>query len=231
MMKKTCGCIIPFFNEGTKPIYVVECILKINNISKIIIVDDGSTDKSTYEILRVKFPQTTTIRLEKNSGKANAVKEGLKHVKSEYVFLFDGDHTNIKSDEIENAIQKINNNSKIDMIILRKLKDDTVVVSRYFRHDTIFSGERILRKNDLEEIYKSNFSDYQIEVAINTYMMKNKKIVYWMPSSINSNNKWKKWGWVEGSKKAFNMFKGFVQYAGWRNFIWQTLFFCRTMAP
>lgn len=226
-MKVPCDCIIPFFNEGIKPLYVVESVLKIKQISKIIIVDDGSSDKSTYKKLRAKFPQIIAVRLEKNSGKANAVREGLKRSTAEYIFLMDGDHTNIKTDEMENAILKITHHFEIDMIILRKIKDETVMVSRYFRHDIIFSGERILKINDLKEIYKRNFSGYQIEVAINSYMMKNKKRVYWMPSSVNSHNKWQKWGWIEGTKRALNMFKGFIEYAGWRNFIWQTLFFCR----
>lgn len=226
-MNPSCDCIIPFYNEGPKPLYVVESLLNVKSISKIIIVDDGSEDKSTYEKLQTNFPQIIVIRLKKNTGKANAIKEGLKYSKSEYIFLFDGDHTFIKTNEIDNAILKITNNPKIDMIILRKLKDDTVIISRYFRHDTIFSGERILRLSNLKEIYKKSFSDYQIEIAINTYMVKNKKKVYWMPSSVNSDNKWKKWGWTEGTKRALNMFTGFISYAGWQNFILQTLFFCQ----
>lgn len=43
-----CDCIIPFYNEGLKPVHVVESIIKIENLSKIIVVDDGSDSRSTY---------------------------------------------------------------------------------------------------------------------------------------------------------------------------------------
>jgi len=230
-MKNKFDCIVPYYNEGLKPLDIVNALTKVKSISKIIAVDDGSDNNLTYLKLKAKFPQVISIRLKTNNGKANAVKEGLKYVKAEYVFLVDGDHTNINLNEMENAIERITNNPEIDMIILRKMEEETIIVSRYFRHDVIFSGERILRKSDLEEIYKNNFSDYQIEMVINTYMMRNKKSVYWMPSSVHSKNKWVKWGWFEGTKRALNMFKGFIKYAGWRNFIWQTLFFCRNKAP
>lgn len=221
------SCIIPFYNEELRSVKTVESIVKVKGISKIIVVDDGSSNDRAYREIKSRFPKVISIRLKTNSGKTNAIKEGLKHVNAEYVFLFDGDHTNIKTNEIENAIQKITSNSQIDMIILRKIKDETVKVSRFIRHDTIFSGERILRRRDLEKIYQNNISDYQIEMAINTYMMRNKKKVYWVLSSVNSFNKWEKWGWLEGTKRGREMFKGFVSYAGWKNFIWQTLFFCR----
>lgn len=230
-MKSKCDCILPFYNEGLKPIDVVEALLKVKSISKIIAIDDGSDDDSTYLKIKTKFPQVTSIRLKTNAGKSNAVKESLKQVKAEYIFLIDGDLTNIKLNEIEDAIQKIINNDSTDMIILRRIEDKTVIVSRYIRHDVIFSGQRILRKSDLKNIFINKISDYQVEMAINTYMMKNKKIVYWMQSSVHNSTKWTKWGWIKGTKRSFNMFKGFVNYAGWRNFIWQTLFFCRNEAP
>jgi len=204
--------------------------MKVKGISKTIVVDDGSSDENIYSEIKSRFPEVIAIRLKTNNGKASAIREALKHVITDYVFLIDGDHINIKINEIGNAIRKIINNSEIDMIILRKIEDETVKVSRFLRHDTIFSGERILRTNDLRRVYENKFSDYQIEMAINTYMMRSKKNVYWMPSSVNSFNKWEKWGWLEGTKRSLKMFKGFVSYAGWKNFIWQTFFFCRKEA-
>lgn len=230
-MKDSCDCIVPFYNEELRPVKVVESIIKIKSISKIIVIDDGSPDTKAYSEIKRRFPQIVLIRLNTNSGKANAIKEGLKHVNSDYVFLIDGDHITIKIDEIENAIHKSINNPEIDMIILRKVEDETVKVSRFIRHEIIFSGERILRTSDLKNVYQNTFSDYQIEMAINTYMMRNRKNVYWMPSSVHAFNKWEKWGYYEGTKRSLRMFNGFVSYAGWKNFIWQTLFFCRDKAP
>lgn len=231
MKNMSCDCIIPFYNEGLKPINVVEAALKVKSLSKVIVVDDGSIDNTPYLQLKSKFPQITSIRLENNSGKANAIKEGIKYASAQYVLLLDGDLTNIKTNELNNAIEKITSNSEISMIILRRIKDKTVVVSRWIRHDIIFSGQRILRRRDLEKIFEKSVIGYQLEIAINTYMIRNNKIVYWMPSSIHNLFKFDKRGFINGWKIGLKMFIGFITYAGWHNFLAQTLFFCRNKAP
>ncbi len=230
-MKSNCDCIIPFYNEDIRPLGVVEALLKLKHLSKIITVDDGSKDRNTYTTLKKKFSSITSIRLDKNSGKAKAVEEGLKYVTAKYLLLMDGDLTNIKTDELENAISKITNNPEIDMIILRRVEDKTVVVSRLIRHDIIFSGQRILRTDDLKKVFQSKLYGYQLEVAINTYMTKNHKTVFWMPFSIHNLYKFDKRGFIEGWRVGSKMFAGFVNYAGWRNFLNQTVFFCRKEAP
>lgn len=229
-MKISCNCIIPFYNEGSRVLEVARAVSEIKGISKIILVDDGSKSDAIYLALKKQFPKISIIRLEENKGKSEAIKEGLKYVDSDLVLLLDGDLLNIKANEFENAIQQISNNKQIDMIILRRMTDKTVIFSRWLRHDIIYSGQRILRTHDLKEIYKNKIVGYQIEVAINTYMMRNRKLVYWMPSTIQNLPKQMKWGWSKGSKNSLNMFRDFVIYAGLRNFVWQTVFFCHRRA-
>ncbi len=115
------------------------------------------------------------------------------------------------------------------MIILRRIDD--ITSNAWARQDIITSGQRILKTSDLINIFQGSFSNYQLEVVTNAYMIKHNKIVYWMPFSIHNSTKWVKWGWAEGTKRSLNMFKGFIKYAGWRNFIWQTIFFCKNKAP
>jgi len=227
-MKTTCDCIIPFYNEGLKPLEVVDNLIKVKSISKIIAIDDGSDNNSTYLKLKTKFPQITIVRLKTNKGKAEAVKKAIKYVKSEYVFLVDGDLTNVITNEIEEIVQKMIDNPKIDMIILKLVTD--IMKSDPFRLYTILSGQRILRKSDLDKIYENNFSGFQIEVAINNYMIKNNKKVFWMPSSIHNLSKYRKWGKLEGSKRVITLFKEITDYVGWSSFIQQILFFCKREA-
>jgi len=53
-----CDCIIPFFNEKEKPLYTIMSLLSKPIFEKIVVVDDGSKDNSTYKKIRAKFPQT-----------------------------------------------------------------------------------------------------------------------------------------------------------------------------
>ncbi len=83
--------IIPVFNEEktiTEIIKRVEAV-KLGNVSKeIIVVDDGSTDKTVSLIpkKKIKF-----IQHEKNMGKGAAVKSGINVATGEYTIIQDAD--------------------------------------------------------------------------------------------------------------------------------------------
>jgi glycosyltransferase involved in cell wall biosynthesis len=228
-MKALCDCIIPFFNEKQQPANVVSSILNVKGLKNIIVVDDGSSDRSAFLKIKSKFPTVKLIRLEKNSGKANAVFQGFQHVKSDYTFLIDGDLFNIIPLELERAIQKISDNTNIDMIILPLVAD--ILGVDLFRWYNILSGQRILKTNDLIKVYLQNKpTGFQLEAAINYYMIKNHKKVFWLPSSIHNTSKYRKWGRKEGIIRVFTLIKEFANYTGWWNLIYQTLFFCRREA-
>ena len=75
------GIVIPCFNEELNFLYdsYIEFLQKNNNVF-ICFVNDGSVDNtlSILESLIRKFPQNTTlINLEKNGGKAEAVRHGI----------------------------------------------------------------------------------------------------------------------------------------------------------
>ena len=143
-MKSKCDCIIPFYNEGNRIIHVIDSILKITNLFKIIIVDDGSTEAITYQKLKKKFSnKIILLKLNINQGKADAIKKGLEFVQSNYCLLLDGDLTNIKSYELNNALNKILFNPAIDMIILRRVDD--ITSNAWARQDIVTSGQRILK--------------------------------------------------------------------------------------
>lgn len=227
-MKDLCDCIIPFYNEGARVLRVVGSIVKVKNISKIIVVDDGSADRKTYGELKAKFPQVTSVRLENNTGKPNAIRMGLQHITTPYVLLLDGDLSNIKAQELDNAIHKIINSPNIDMIILRRSKDTTSLA--WMRQDIVTSGQRILKRQDLENVFADYPRGYQLEWAVNTYMIKKKKKVYWVPFSIHNLWRHQKYGLRAGWKTYWTATVANLR-VGIPNLIWQTLFFCRDEAP
>jgi len=228
-MKKMCDCIIPFYNEGKKPLYVAEMMSKVRNFSRIIAVDDGSTDTDTYDTLHKQFPQIHLVRLEKNTGKTNAVREGLTYVNAPFVFLADSDLSHINTKEFENAIECISSNQKIDMIIL-PLVDD-LLHKDWFRWYTIFSGQRVLSTTDLRTICQQPISGFQLEAVINDYMIKSRKNSVWMRSLIKHQSKYDKWGNIGGIKKVLSLVGELRQCIGLYGIIKQTLFFCRIKAP
>ncbi|HEX2976876.1 MAG TPA: glycosyltransferase family 2 protein, partial [Bacteroidales bacterium] len=191
-LRSQISCIIPFWNEGDALFSVLKEVSKAKNIAEIICVDDGSDDQN-FMIIRRKYPHIRLIRLEKNQGKTGAVREGLKSAKGEFIFLLDADLRNLDHNEIELAAESIRSTHDLDMLVLRRI--NAIFFVRIARADILFTGERLLRKTDLETIINNNhISGWQLESAINTWMYKNEKIVRWMPHSAINRQKYLKWG-------------------------------------
>lgn len=78
--------IVPAYNEEKNLGKFLERLTK--KAKRIIVVDDGSTDK-TYSIAK-KF-KVRVIKHYKNMGKSQAVATGIKAARTEYLVLIDGD--------------------------------------------------------------------------------------------------------------------------------------------
>lgn len=91
--KFSCSVIVPAYNEEDN---IEECIMRINKVGcdyEIVVVDDGSSDK-TFEIafrLRRDLPNLKVVKLEINMGKAKAVERGIKESCNEVIVILDAD--------------------------------------------------------------------------------------------------------------------------------------------
>lgn len=65
---------------------------------EVILVDDGSTDKTKENILEYADDRTVLVELRKNYGQSNAMTAGIDHSRGKYVALLDGDLQNDPSD-------------------------------------------------------------------------------------------------------------------------------------
>ncbi len=217
------SCIIPFWNEGKNLFYVLNEIQKVKNLSEIICVDDASQDCNHIEI-EIRYPGIKLIRLQKNLGKSGAVKEGLKHCKGESILLLDADLRNLDHREIERAIHAFSNRRDLDMLILRRV--NAIFFVRLYRADVLFTGERILRKSDLETILAgSEVSGWQLESAINTWMFTNNKKVEWMAHSAINQHKYLKWGILKGLRLDLKTYSDMITATGFNNIVKQIIYF------
>lgn len=204
-MPPKISCLIPFHNEGERIIHVLKIITAVNLIDQIVVADDGSTDQASTEIQNL-FPNIEIIKLTKNVGKSKAIKKGLALIRNKYVFLCDADLDGLKVKEITQAIKKITTQPNITMIILKRIRLNPSFFLKkniylFERISCILSGERILKVADLREIMSRPIKNYQIEVAINQYMIDRQKKVFWMPSSALNNYKKNELGFFGVIKK------------------------------
>ena len=118
--------IIPCYNEeNTIETTILESIKHLSSKDNLIIVDDGSTDKSNFIIRKLenKFSNINLIKHEKNFGKGAAIQTALKRVQNEIVIIQDSDLEYNPSD-----YKKLINP-------LLKLKADVVYGSRFISSD------------------------------------------------------------------------------------------------
>jgi glycosyltransferase involved in cell wall biosynthesis len=227
-------CIIPFYNEDGNNVYkTIKKVLKIPEIDYVIVIDDGSLNVSTFNILKNAFQKRknggdkiTFFRSQINYGKSNAVHLACNLVSTEIVFLLDSDLKKIDEEEISNAIDKFKL-LDLDMLILRRV--NTGFLPKLIRADTLLSGERILKKKHLVEVLNTNVKGYELEVTLNQYMIIKglDKNCYWSPSSAVNNYKYKKIKFIKGIFKDIKMYVNIIKHIGLREFINQISFFCK----
>jgi polyisoprenyl-phosphate glycosyltransferase len=89
--------IIPAFNEEKTIGQIVSLCKKSHLFQQIIVVDDGSTDK-TSQIAQKSGAQV--IKLPKNQGKGQALAAGIQKSKGEIFLFLDADLLNLKTDHL-----------------------------------------------------------------------------------------------------------------------------------
>lgn len=112
-MKISLTLVIPAYNEEERIEKTIEKISNYKNIeiSEIIVVDDGSKDK-TYQILKnlkEKYNNLKILKNEKNEGKGSALKKGILAAKDEIPFILISD-SDLSSpiEEVERFLPYIN---------------------------------------------------------------------------------------------------------------------------
>lgn len=229
-IKDTVTCIIPFYNEDAINLSkIINVILEISSIKNVIIVDDGSKSKETFNFLVNKFyfkKNIKILRLKKNQGKSFAIKYGLSVSFSDTIILLDADLKNIDRYEINYAIKNFQI-FNLDMLILRRINSSPLV--KLIRSDTLLSGERIIKKKHLKKILYSNVEGYNLEVATNQYFINNNldNSCFWIASSAINNYKFNKVNFFKGIFKDLKMYANLISYVGLRNYINQVSSFCK----
>lgn len=208
----TCTCIIPFYNEETRILSVLSELLRVKEFDEIILVNDGSAD-NWWNIVKNYIEDLKHVKLIEyphNHWKSYAVKQWLSQVKTEYVFFFDADLQWVKKDEVEFVIKSLYSHPEIDVWILRRIYTKRFV--RIFMTDLLLSWQRMLKTDDANKIFAWRMSGYQMEIAINTYMYKNKKKWVRFPFSAENTFKREKYWAFDWLIREIKMYKNIFHY-------------------
>ena len=192
--------VIPVFNEEKTILSVLnklksEC--KSIKTKKIIVVDDGSTDKTTFLLKKNPKLYSKLIISEKNLGKGGAIILALEHIETGYVLIQDAD-LEYDPTEIPGLWGLVREND-IDVLLTTRLSGSPLTRVHYFWHKLgnklitfifnitnnttctdIYSGY-IIFKRDLIDHKKLIFKGWAQQAELITFLKFKSKKIYEAP--------------------------------------------------
>ncbi len=135
-MSKTC-LLIPCYNEE-KRLNIEEFLtfLKRNESVDLLFVNDGSVDKTVEVVNSIQHDRAKLLDLKDNGGKANAIREGIKHIKDldyDLCGYFDAD-LSTDLNEVERIIKPLENSDTILSMGSRHRRLGTNINRHLYRH-------------------------------------------------------------------------------------------------
>ncbi|MCM8771640.1 MAG: glycosyltransferase family 2 protein [Candidatus Omnitrophica bacterium] len=157
--------VIPAYNEEYRILNVLNVVKKSNFVDEIIVVNDGSNDRTSEIALKAG---AKVINLDRNYGKGKAMKIGVENSRGNIILFLDADLQGLTCKHIEDLLLPVIE-GKVDMTI--SYRDNSN--EPFFKID-IFSGERAIKREIFENIKGLENSRFAVEALIDKYIVKNR---------------------------------------------------------
>ena len=197
------AAVVPAFNEEKTMANVLKVLASHNKISKIIVVDDGSTDNTPNIIRQFKVK---VITLKKNSGKGEAVKIATEKIQSDAILFIDADLIGLKKWHITKLLDPVISEDAAMTIGLRD--KGNWITNNIMPHFPLTGGERAILTNVFVEIRKNPLiGGWGLESVMNHYCKKKKlKIVKVKLSGLDHiGMQTRKYGWIAFLKEIYEV--------------------------
>jgi polyisoprenyl-phosphate glycosyltransferase len=164
MLMKTAA-VVPAFNEEITIGPVIEVLKQTKSIGEIIVVSDGSTDR-TARIARQKG--VTVVDLKNNIGKGGAMKRGVDKTSSDIVVFLDADLVGLTRRHVEDLARPVitgGADMSIGLFDGGRVATDIAQVLMPF-----LSGQRAVSRKILDELSDMDVARFGVEVALTRYV-------------------------------------------------------------
>jgi len=203
------SCIIPAYNEESTIAGVVKTCLKTPEIEEIIVVSDGSTDKTVDRVRQIKSKKLKIIELPENHGKGFAIAQGVRAAKNEILLFLDADLINLEPHHLSSLIWPVINDQA----------DMTIAVWGSFSPNVLYSwqlnGQRCLKVKFIKRFLKElSSSKYGLEILLNEIFKNKRRIAVPLifPKQPHILKHQKDENWIRNYiKEAFQITKTFIK--------------------
>lgn len=83
--------IIPVYNEEKTVVTTIKRVLQNKLVTEVIVVNDGSSDRTRSQILDLRLKKLIIIDKKKNEGKGAAIRDALKKISGDIIVIQDAD--------------------------------------------------------------------------------------------------------------------------------------------
>jgi glycosyltransferase involved in cell wall biosynthesis len=203
MEKIKVAAIVPAYNEERTIGNVLKILKLAKEIDEIIVVSDGSTDK-TAQIS--KSFKVKVLEGPEREGKGRAMRKGVKSTDAKIIAFFDADLIGLSPEHITQLIQPILKNEAGMVVGIRDRIGETPLWLLKIDPLLAFGGERAMKREIFENLPERFSRGFEIETALNFYCQINKiKVKYAKLKGLKMIIKEKKYGFLKGFLERIKM--------------------------
>jgi len=179
-IEQPISAIIPAYNEEKNIGRVLKLLQDCKFIDEIIIIDDGSTDKTLDVIKAYTDKRFKVITHPQNQGKGAAMATGISVAKNNLLLFLDSDLVGLKQEHILKILSPIVFSHEADLSLgvfgLKKWHKytSTKIANRVWPG---ISGQRAIYKKFLPPMQKIKDSRYGVDLLITRHVPKNRRAI------------------------------------------------------
>ncbi|WP_461368462.1 glycosyltransferase family 2 protein [Candidatus Darwinibacter acetoxidans] len=196
------AAIVPAYNEEQTIGPVIEALLECRRLEEIIVVSDGSDDR-TAEVAR-RYP-VKVLELEQNVGKGGAMKAGANETNCEVLLFVDADLVGLHTEHIEALLEPVlSGRTAMSIGVFSEGRRSTDLAQKLA---PALSGQRAVRKDLFDQVPNLERSGYGVEIALTQYAERHNVEIVRVPlPTVSQVMKEEKRGLVEGMRARLKMY-------------------------
>ncbi len=155
--------VVPCYNSQDYLERCVNTLMPENKEIEIIIVNDGSTDKTAElaERYQQKYPDTVRVIHKKNGGHGSAVNEGLKNANGLYFKVVDSDDW-LDTENLKKVLEQLKKwdkeNTRVDLVVCNYIYDHLFEDKRkQMTYRNVFKKNEIMGWDDIGHFNPSQY--------------------------------------------------------------------------